>query len=190
MKNTYSPTQRQHSSIIHTWEISEIESLCRVWEARLGLAGTVSPLLFPESGWWEEVHEEAAEDTVRHPLMEAKSPIFNPSQIRSQSKFNHLNIRIRSGLFPHIINIIFNSFLWNDAASFLTVLWGGRGCPGTGCVMSSNLPEHPSSSRDSGRSMGPTGGTSATQRGANEWNPVGRNSNSNVQNNGENDPLV
>lgn len=33
-----------------------------------------------------------------------------------------------------------------------------------GCVISSNLPEHPISSRDSGRSMGPVGGTSAEKR--------------------------
>lgn len=34
-----------------------------------------------------------------------------------------------------------------------------------GRAISSNLPEHPISSRDSGKSMGPVGGTSAENRG-------------------------
>lgn len=57
--------------------------------------------------------------------------------------------------------ILLNSMLKQWTCSLLTVLWGGKGRPGCGCVISSNLPEHPISSRDSGRSIGPTGGTSA-----------------------------
>lgn len=51
------------------------------------------------------------------------------------------------------------------ACAILTVLCGSKGWPATGCVMSSNRPEHPISSRDSGRSMGPAGGTSVQSRG-------------------------
>lgn len=45
------------------------------------------------------------------------------------------------------------------------MLRGARGGPRTGRVSSSNLPEHPISSRDSGSSMGPVGGTSAESGG-------------------------
>lgn len=51
------------------------------------------------------------------------------------------------------------------ACAALTVPCGSKGWPATGCVMSSNRPEHPISSRDSGRSMGPAGGTSAQSTG-------------------------
>lgn len=48
---------------------------------------------------------------------------------------------------------------------WLTVLCGGRGLFfGSGCVMSSNLPEQPISSRDRGKSSGPTGGKSTDRR--------------------------
>lgn len=53
----------------------------------------------------------------------------------------------------------------SPAWTVLTVLRGGKGGPRTGRVISSNLPEHPISSRDSGSSMGPVGGTSAEKRG-------------------------
>ena len=44
--------------------------------------------------------------------------------------------------------------------AILTVLRGGKGWFfGNGSVMSSNLPEQPISSKDMGRSVGPTGGT-------------------------------
>jgi len=35
---------------------------------------------------------------------------------------------------------------------------------GSGCVMSSNLPEQPISSRDRGKSLGPTGGKTTDRR--------------------------
>lgn len=45
------------------------------------------------------------------------------------------------------------------------MLCGGRGLFfGSGCVMSSNLPEQPISSRDRGKSSGPTGGKSTDRR--------------------------
>lgn len=50
---------------------------------------------------------------------------------------------------------------YSSAFNWLTVLRGGRGLfLGSGCVMSSNLPEQPISSRDRGNSSGPNGGKS------------------------------
>lgn len=66
-----------------------------------------------------------------------------------------------------IKNVLKCSKCTQSSCAILTVLCGGKGWPGTGCVISSNLPEHPISSRDSGRSMGPAGGTSAERRGEN-----------------------
>lgn len=51
---------------MYTLEISGRQSLCRVLEATRDLVRTISPLLSPDSGWWEEGHVGAVEARQHH----------------------------------------------------------------------------------------------------------------------------
>jgi hypothetical protein len=64
-------------------------------------------------------------------------------------------------LFISVEMVVFRYESNHTLTLILTELCGGRGWSlGCGCVMSSNLPEQPISSRDIGRSVGPTAGIS------------------------------